>query len=162
MKQNRSAVALAARVAAFVLCAGVLAACAPAAAEEPSPVAPGVALTTPVASDVPSVVSEPQGTPAEAAGQFAAALVDGDLAAATRSFAPSGLATARALVNQRQTTDLSHFDAVTIQSVEAPADRGRWEVVFKVSSSGGESRLWTRWEWFGAAGWRIAAVAPLP
>lgn len=161
MEQRRWAVV----VAALVLCAGAMAACAPAAAEEPSSVATSVSTLAargegaepPQLARTPEV-DAPQGAPDEAADRFASALVSGDLTAVTLSFAPSGLAGARALVDQTGARGIGHFEAASVETLVVSDDAAQWEIVFALSSVRGESRLWTQWRWFPDAGWRITAV----
>ena len=152
---------------ALALCAGVLAACSPTAAEEPSSLAAleSTALAAPGPNVAPPEANArreataPLGTPAEAAEVFASALVTGDLTAVTLSFAPSGLAEARALVDRNGATGISHFDAASVHAVEeVDSDEAQWDIVFALSSSRGDSKLWTRWQWFEGVGWRIAAL----
>lgn len=165
MERKRRAVVV---MTALVLCAAAMGACAPAAAEEPSRRVETEVATLVAGGEVAEAtqlartpeVDAPQGAPDEAADRFASALVSGDLTAVTLSFAPSGLAGARALVDQTGARGIGHFDAASVETRAASDDTAEWEFVFSLSSVRGESRLWTQWRWFPDVGWRITAVRP--
>lgn len=150
---------------ALTLLAGVLAACSASSADEPSLPPPESKLyVTPNLNPAPPdavawrEVLVPIGTPAEAANVFASALVTGNLTAATASFAPSGLDEARRLIERNGVQGISHFNSASVRSLNEVNGGGQWDVVFTLSSSRGESQIWTRWHWFEEVGWRIAAV----